>query len=392
MPSRSPGALSEALELIHCSNAVTRSELTAELRITRSAAGSVVDELSRLGWITVTNQGKTGQTGRPSPVLAVNPQGPAVFGVQVHAQAVSGALIGLGGQIRAGAETALPAGAKPDVVFEAIADLLAQLIEETGEAALAVGVAVPSPVRHADGVALLAQSLRWPAEVAVRDELGGALRRRGLDLAVFVENDANASALAEYRHGSGRGASSLLAVTTARVGVGGSMIVDGELTRGRDGYAMEVGHLSVDPRGKLCSCGNRGCLNVEADLAMLWALTGKKPRSEWAAAARRVLDEAAAGPGREREAIETIRDSLVAGLVSLVNVLNPDRVLLGGLYSEMLAAPQLQIPELVTQRTYLGQVVELEFVATTLEHAGVLGAAEFALEPYLESPRDIAAR
>ena len=94
------------------------------------------------------------------------------------------------------------------------------------------------------------------------------------DVRVHVGNDANLAALAESRHGAGQGAAQMLYVMTGQVGVGGGLVIDGRLHLGSAGYALEIGHTPVPPGDRPCRCGNRGCLEVEADPTALLAAAG----------------------------------------------------------------------------------------------------------------------
>jgi predicted NBD/HSP70 family sugar kinase len=117
---------------------------------------------------------------------------------------------------------------------------------------------------------------RCAAERAPRQSASG---RHRLRLPVTLGNDANLAALAEHRHGAGRGARHLLYLMTGHRGIGGGLVVDGQLHTGSAGYALEVGHLTVNPGGRPCRCGNSGCLDVEADPAALLAAAGRDQRS-----------------------------------------------------------------------------------------------------------------
>src|SRR5262249_1901853 len=135
--------------------------------------------------------------------------------------------------------------------------------------------------------------LRWPG-VPVRELLAERLaaEERTAGIPVRVANDANLSALAESRRGAGRGAATMLYLGAATFGMGGGLAIDGNLFEGAHGYAIEPGHVTVNPAGAPCSCGSTGCLEVEADSrALLRAYgRGRTTRTRLRAAVDRLLD------------------------------------------------------------------------------------------------------
>jgi glucokinase len=162
-----------------------------------------------------------------------------------------------------------------------------------------------------------------------------------LGLATFVDNDANAMALAEYRFGAGRGAKNIIALTLG-TGVGGGMILDGRLFHGPAYSAAEIGHLIINEDGPRCSCGNRGCLEayvgngyfIQALQRQLkktrWSLLKK-----WIREGRPLTPELAAKAAKKNDALSKRmwRETgahLGTALAGLANILNPERIIIGG--------------------------------------------------------------
>src|SRR5919107_658324 len=229
---RGRGALGPALELVHTGRAPTRAVLTAELGVTRATAGAVAAELEALGLIVATAPGCEVVDADPAKVL--------------------------GSVVEAGAE----------------------LLRETGRRCVGAGLAVPSAVAEPDGLALNPLHLAWPAGAPVRRIFDECVRATGITGPAFAANDVNLAALAEHRHGAGRGARDLLCVATGHRGVGGALVLDGRLHTGSSGLALEVGHLTVHPEGRPCHCGSRGCLDVEADPLAFLTAAGLAPGPE----------------------------------------------------------------------------------------------------------------
>ena len=217
----------------------------------------------------------------------------------------------------------------------------------------------------------------------------------GVAVAVHVGNDANLAALAEHRHGAGAGASDMLFVTTAARGVGGALVTAGHLFTGSAGYALEVGHITVEPHGRPCHCGNRGCLDVEADpLALLPGpvVRGLGADEDVEALARGIVREAETD--REaRAAVRRVSDRLGGALAALVNLFNPDRIVLGGLFADIRGAMPERLAETVRRRSFLDAASQVPIVPAALgEDAILLGAGELALQPVLDDPRCLPGR
>jgi glucokinase-like ROK family protein len=186
---------------------------------------------------------------------------------------------------------------------------------------------------------LFAPNLGW-TDVSVRTIL-----QRAFDAPVFVDNEANLAALGEHYFGAAQGYEEVLYIS-AGVGLGGGVVHAGQLCRGVTGAAGELGHMTMDPDGELCNCGNRGCWET---LVSQRALFRQVRRAIDAGNASQlseavngdlsqltvplVADAARAGDAVAREAFDTVGHSLGIGIASLVNVLNPELVVFGGILS-----------------------------------------------------------
>lgn len=178
------------------------------------------------------------------------------IGVDIGGTRLKAGLVDRDGAVLATARRATPGRSAPPSVLE---EALLAVVEElrSGAAAAgyrpaAVGVAVAGLVDAARGTVVFAPHLPWREE-PLRDRLAARL-----DLPVVVDNDANAAAWAEHRFGAGRGESHLLLLTLG-TGIGGAVLTEGRLQRGRHGLAGELGHVRVVPGGRVCPCGGRGC-------------------------------------------------------------------------------------------------------------------------------------
>ncbi|QUW83846.1 ROK family protein [Streptomyces mirabilis] len=393
---RGRGALGPALELVHTGRAPTRAVLTAELGVTRATAGAVAAELEALGLIRVDARpgAAAGSQGRPSHRLEVAEDGPVALAAQVHADGFRAALVGLGGRIVATAPSCETVDADPAKVLGAVVETGAELLRATGRRCVGAGLAVPSAVAEPDGLALNPLHLAWPAGAPVRRIFAERVRAAGIEGPAFAANDINLAALAEHRHGAGRGARDLLCVATGHRGVGGALVLDGRLHTGSSGLALEVGHLTVNPEGRPCYCGSRGCLDVEADPLAFLTAADRDPGPEVSLLqqANDLIRTRYDQDPSVRTATEALIDRLGLGLAGLVNILNPDRIILGGLHRTLLDADPDRLRAVVADRSLWGQSGGVPILACTLDHNTLVGAAELAWQPVLDDPPAALAR
>lgn len=387
---RGRGALGPALELVHTGRAPTRAVLTAELGVTRATAGAVAAELEALGLIRVDARpgAAAGSQGRPSHRLEVAEDGPVALAAQVHADGFRAALVGLGGRIVATAPGCETVDADPAKVLGSVVEAGAELLRTTGRRCVGAGLAVPSAVAEPEGLALNPLHLAWPAGAPVRRIFAEQVRAAGIEGPAFAANDINLAALAEHRHGAGRGSRDLLCVATGHRGVGGALVLDGRLHTGSSGLALEVGHLTVNPEGRPCYCGSRGCLDVEADPLAFLDAAGRDPGPEVSLLqqANDLIRSRYATDTAIRTATEALIDRLGLGLAGLVNILNPDRIILGGLHRTLLDADPDRLRAVVADRSLWGQSGGVPILPCTLDHNTLVGAAELAWQPVLDDP------
>jgi glucokinase len=235
---------------------------------------------------------------------------------------------------RIGKEARRPTPKGSDALLDAIVGVITEVRASAGEVS-AVGVGVPGLVDRS-GCLAVGPNLPGITELPFRDELQG---RMGLP--VSVDNDATCATWAEVKLGAARGASEAFMVTLG-TGIGGGVVTSGRLQRGHNGFAGEPGHMVVDPDGIPCPCGRRGCWERYASgsglgrLAREAAESGKGARLiELAGDAELVRGEHVAAAAREgdAEAIEVFRQFgwwAALGIANLVNLLDPEIVVVGG--------------------------------------------------------------
>ncbi len=396
-PSRGRTQLGPALALIHQGRAPTRAALGAALGVTRATAGAVAAELQALRLIQVDTAPGGGTLGRPSHRLSIDPDGPVALAAQVHPDGFQVALVGLGGRVVAAADRNLAVDDDPERALALVAEASARLLRLAGppyRPCVGAGLAVPSAVSAPEGIAVSPLYLGWPGGTPVRDLFADRVRRAGITgpggtaCPCSAANDINLAALAEHRHGAGRDAGHLLVVATGHRGVGGALVLDGNLYTGSTGLGMEVGHVSVDPQGRPCRCGSRGCLDVETDALSFMDAAGRVPRpgAPVIEQATALLRGQYASDPAVRAAAAVVIERLGLGLADLINVLNPDRILLGGLHGDLLAADPERLRATVAERSPWGRGSSVPVLGCALENGSLIGAAELAWQPVLDDP------
>ncbi|MCA8915566.1 MAG: ROK family protein [Planctomycetes bacterium] len=256
------------------------------------------------------------------------------------------------------------AKAGPAAVLDAIAALVRVLDPRTD----AVGVAIPGEVRD-DGRCWKLPNVPGFEDVNIGDELHARL-----GVPVGVDNDAIAAALAERLYGHGNSYKSFLLVTLG-TGIGGGVVLDGNVRRGHGGFGGEIGHVMIDSTDDAwpCGCGRRGCMEAyagQAGLLRRYAEATGKP------APSRVKEVAQAGDAGTEAVWKQLGHALGTGLASINNVLDLDAIVFTGGVAHSLPGFEPHIREALRARAFAPPLAELPFVTSKLgEHAGVIGAA-----------------
>lgn len=248
---------------------------------------------------------------------------------------------------------------------------------------LAVAIAAPATVNAKKGVILKAPNV--PALDGFRIV---AVLEEELNIKAILENDANAAGVGENWVGASKGFKNSICVTLG-TGVGGGIIIDGKVLHGVDGTAGEIGHIGVEPFGAPCGCGSRGCLeqysSATAIVRQTQELSSQYPKSELSAIGRLTSKEVyEAGLQGDELALEVFRRQgfyLGIALASLINVLNPEIIVIGGGAAAGwdLFMPHLQ--EQVEYRAWREPRLRAKLEKAVLgDDAGIMGAAKLAFE------------
>jgi len=278
-----------------------------------------------------------------------------------------------------------------DAVVQRMSQSGSDAVDQSGlelDQLTALGISAPGPCDFERGVLLQAPNLPgWntvPLATLLQEQLGPP---------AFLENDANAAALGEARYGAGQGARHLIYVTVS-TGIGGGLILDGQIYRGADGAAGEIGHVTVDEQGPLHSCGMNGCLEVMAsgtaiarmaneavEAGRSQALADLKSAARGELSALQVKEATEAGDPVAVEILATAGHYLGVGLAGLINIFNPNVIVIGGGVTHI--GPRLLNPAfaLAKSRAFRLPAQTVRFRMAALEgRAEALGAAALARE------------
>jgi len=376
--------LSAILRELHVSGPLSRSELVARTGLTRSAIRGLIGEFVAADLVGEERADPLGAPGRPSPLVRPNSQRAFVIALEIAVDSLAAARVGLGGQVLDLRRVDRPR--RHFAPAEIVADLvrLAAALQRDRRGAgelIGVGVAVVGVARRSGGLVTTAPNLGWH-NVPLRDLLRAAL---GPAAPIAVANEADLGALAEARRGAARGSDDVLFVS-GEVGVGGGIIANGNPMTGVAGYGGEVGHIAVNPDGRPCRCGSIGCWETEVGEGALLVRAGHSVDGG-RAAVDAVLREAAAGSRGTLDAMEAIGHWLGIGLASLVNVLNPRLIVLGGLFGRIHPFVRERLEAELDRRALQASRELVRIVPASLGvDAPLLGAAELAFEPLLADP------
>lgn len=316
------------------SGEATRAGVSARVGLTRAAVSSLVEQLMESGFLTESGKTFSGQAGRPGTALKVARTGPAGLGVEINIDYVSVCVVDLAGTGRVRQTEHLDnRGAPAREVLARAARIAARTLDSAREQELRpVGATLALPGLVSGGSVRQAPNLGWN-EVPAQDlfaEALTALRPGHPVLPVASENEANLAALAELWFG-GLGDVRSFLYLTGEIGVGGALVLGGELLRGAHGFAGEIGHVVVDPDGPECRCGSRGCLEQYAGQTALLRAAGIDG-SGGGAGVVELERRARAGDGRAVAALTEAGRMLGRVVSGAVNLVDPDAVVLGGIY------------------------------------------------------------
>ncbi len=339
--------LSLVMKHLHEHAPVSRANLAELIGLNKSTVSSLVTELTEHNFVSEIGIDNTG-IGRPSRLLTLNPQGGFIVSAQLNVDSISVICTNFAADVLWLAHENFKPQSPQQNILEQLTALLRQAIQmgqtlqPNKPRLLGLALGLPGLVDQTNGTLLFAPNLGW-RDVPVAQVLTNALGHHLADL-IFVENEANMAALGEYFFGAAQGFHQVLYLSAIGEGLGGAFVNNGQLFRGKSGFAGEFGHMTMDANGELCRCGNRGCWETQVSQTAIF----RHVRQAIEAGQSSLLDEAlqndtltipmvvetaAEGDQVALQAWEQVGHKLGIGIAALVNAYNPDLVVLGGMLS-----------------------------------------------------------
>ena len=314
-----------------------------------------------------------------------------ILGIDLGGSKVLAAVVDSQGRVVSSHESVTPATKGREAVIQCIVDSARGALEQRRVAMSeisAVGIGAAGISNPEAGILFTSPNLPGLREVLLGDIVQEKLGKK-----TFIINDANAAALGELHYGAARDARNFIYITIS-TGIGGGIVIDGKIYTGAIGIAGEVGHMTIDDNGPICSCGNRGCwemlasgtaLSREARLRISKGV--KTSILEYAegnienVSAQAIQRAAEKGDKLAKELVAQTGYYVGVGLASLVNIFNPELIVIGGGLSnigDMLLEPAFKTAE---KRAYKEAFQAVRFSSAELgRNSGVIGAATFALQ------------
>ena len=379
--------LSLVLREIHRRGAVSRTGLAEQTGLYRQTIRSLVGQLEARGLVGEEPMASEGAPGRPSFLVRPRTDVVRVLAIDIEVDSIGVGIAGLGGEVLCSQREPRSRDAiDPARTLADVVEACRRLLEGTDLSLIrGVGVAVVGLVRRDDGFVRLAPNLGWhdvPLAQMLADQLG-------LGVPVHAGNEADLAILAEHIRGAAADAADAIYVS-GEVGIGGGVIVGGRALIGHGGYAGEIGHMVVNPNGDRCGCGSVGCWETEVGEAALIRKAGRTLEGSHDRAVGRIIDAASQGDRAALEAMREVGRWMGIGLGCLVNIFNPEVIILGGLFARIHSLIADVVEAELRGRVSVALREDLEVRASRFGADGpLLGAAELALEPVLAHPDDL---
>lgn len=357
----------------------TRAGLVDATGLARATVEQRLDELVGGGWIEPAGA-PLATGGRPAEAFVIKPSRGALLVADVGSSHSRIALTDFTGEIKNVNDVDLDIADGPDVVLGTIRDEFASLLRNSGansESVLGVTIGMPGPVEVTSGKVVRPPTMPGWDGIRIPDHFHDFG-----DRPLVVDKDANLMALGEHRHAKGAFNDALL--IKMGTGIGAAIIMNGELYRGAQGMAGDLGHIPSPQSGAVCRCGQRGCAEATSSA---WAISAELRKSGHESV-RTSADVVALASRQDAEAIALLRDAgRVLGVVAAytVSIINPDTIILAGDLAAAHGPVIAGMKEAIYQRSHPLATQDLRITTSKLGAiAGLTGAACAAIDAVLE--------
>ncbi len=315
---------------------ISRAGIAKEIGLSRAAVTTIVNDLITAGIIRDAEQ-RAKTSGRPRTLLEITPNAGFIAGVDMGATHLRAVITDFGAHVIAEKEIPFDIKQGPENCISQADQLLQELLSSKRislDMLSAVGLGVPGPISSDAGMVIAPPIMPGWDRFPIRDTLETLWKRP-----VSMNNDAELGALGEWAYGAGRGARDLAYIKVG-TGSGAGLLIDGLIYRGSTGSAGEIGHLTMNNKGPQCTCGNYGCLEAYsgghaiAQQAIDAIQSGKRTQISRIPiekiAAKDVASAAQRGDLVAQQIMEKAGEHLGVAIAGLVNIFNPDMIVVGG--------------------------------------------------------------
>ena len=354
---------------------VSRAALANETGLHPATITHIVNDLMEDSLVVEVGSVESA-SGRPPLQLEINPEAAYVVGVNLTRTTISAALIDLSGKV---GEVITFGGLhllkEQDYTLMRLRRAIALLLESasmTGYRVIGIGVGVPGPVDPSTGHIYLtdAEAAHIPLSLPFV-----TLLSEQFHLPAYVDNNSNTLALSEKYLGEGRQVENFVCINCA-FGVGGSLVLNGELYHGPRGGAGEIGHIVVNTEGVPCTCGNRGCLELYvSEPAIIRQVAGVVPGGSQTLTINQIVSLYNAGHEAVIEVIQHVSTYMGYGVINVVNTLAPELVVLGGSLGQLTPIIADQVQERVRHSLASPLHQHIRVISSQVENGAVRGAA-----------------
>ena len=382
--------LAAVLRLIYANRPISRVELSRITGLNKATVSSLVSELVDNGFVRFIGEGRSDRAGRREVLIDLEPRKASAVSVEVGVGTISTIAADFAGEVLWRSDEDFVLSDSPEkVILKAAQNAQKALMhaEATNGPVAALSFAVPGAVDGQHGTILFAPNLGW-RNVPVFQKL-----RTRFVQPLVVENEASLAALGEHFFGAASGFNEVLYIS-AGIGLGGGLIVGGEIYRGASGIAGEFGHMTVDIKGKACTCGKRGCWETIANESALFEEFRRlaPKNSRFPKAPLKMIDAVLLSAVKKQThgtaALKLIANALAVGIDSLAKSFDPELIVLGGPISSLHDLLIPMIRDELAKRTIFGldHSVEIRPAAFGAD-AALNGGIAAILKSLLRSPK-----
>ncbi len=364
------------LSLIQKYKQISRSQLAELTKMSNTTVGKIAKELIQDELVVEGGQDE-GEVGRKATFLEINPHGAYIVGIEIDLASVQIALVSLNGSVLNKRECKFNIKGQPDATLGKIADEILNLLEEIGpdysEKIIAIGLTMAGLVTWPDGKALMVPQFQWN-DVQIKDYLESRL-----DYSVYVDNHVRSTLLAESLFGTIKNYNNVVCIHVGS-GVGGAVMINGELSRGACNTLGEIGHITMEPNGQLCDCGRLGCLQTficaselekYAQVPIESIFSAYEKEEEWS-----------------KSLIDRARKYLGITVANVICMYNPEVVLLAGPLIEDYPILLKNIDEITDEHMWKPLKDTFKLAHSSFgKDSGVIGASALVLNEFLRHSR-----